>query len=65
MGVGADAVVGPDLRVRGIGGLYVVDASIMPTITTGPTNAAIVALAERASDLLRGRAPPAPIQLPA
>lgn len=65
MGVDADAVVGPDLRVRGIGGLYVVDASIMPTITTGPTNAAIVALAERASDLLRGRAPPAPIQLPA
>jgi len=57
--------VGPDLQVRGIGGLYVVDASVMPTITTGPTNAAIVAMAERASDLLRGRPPLAPINLPA
>jgi choline dehydrogenase-like flavoprotein len=65
MGVDADAVVGPDLQVRGIGGLYVVDASVMPTITTGPTNAAIVAMAERASDLLRGRPPLAPINLPA
>jgi choline dehydrogenase-like flavoprotein len=65
MGVDAKAVVGPDLRVRGVAGLYVVDASIMPTITTGPTNAAIVALAERASDLLRGRAPLAPRHPPA
>ena len=65
MGADADAVVEPDLHVRGVGGLYVVDASIMPTITTGPTNAAIVALAERASDLLRGREPLAPIRLPA
>ena len=37
----------------------------MPTITTGPTNAAIVAMAERASDLLRGWPPLAPINLPA
>lgn len=65
MGVDADAVVGPDLRVRGVNGLYVVDASVMPTITTGPTNAAIVAIAERASDLLRHREPLAPIRLPA
>jgi pyridoxine 4-oxidase len=65
IGVDADAVVGPDLQVRGIGGLYVVDASVMPTITTGPTNAAIVAMAERASDLLRGWPPLAPINLPA
>jgi choline dehydrogenase-like flavoprotein len=65
MGVDADAVVGRDMQVRGIGGLYVVDASVMPTITTGPTNAAIVAMAERASDLLRGRPPLAPINLPA
>ncbi len=65
MGADAEAVVGPDLRVRGVAGLYVVDASIFPTITTGPTNAAIVALAERASDLLRGREPPAPSRPPA
>ncbi len=65
MGLGSDAVVGPDLRVRGIGGLYVVDASVMPTITTGPTNAAVVAMAERASDLLRGRRPLAPVSLSA
>jgi choline dehydrogenase-like flavoprotein len=38
----------------------VVDASVFPTITTGPVNAAIVAVAERASDLLRGRPPLAP-----
>ena len=57
MGTDADSVVGPDLAVRGVGGLYVVDASVMPAITTGPTNAAIIAIAERASDLLRGREP--------
>ena len=65
MGVDAEAVVGQDLRVRGVAGLYVVDASIFPTITTGPTNAAIIALAERASDLLRGREPLAPSHPPA
>ena len=57
MGTDADSVVGPDLVVRGVAGLYVVDASVMPGITTGPTNAAIIAIAERASDLLRGREP--------
>lgn len=51
------AVVGPDLRLRGIDGLYVIDASVIPSITTGPVNAAIIAIAERASDLLRGLAP--------
>jgi pyridoxine 4-oxidase len=60
MGIDPDAVVGPDLRVRGVDGLFVMDASILPRITTGPTNAAVIALAERASDLLRGRAPLAP-----
>lgn len=57
MGRDEDAVVGPDLRVRGIDHLHVCDASIMPSITTGPVNAAIVAIAERCSDLLRGRVP--------
>ncbi|NIA69741.1 FAD-binding protein [Pelagibius litoralis] len=55
MGDDAEAVVGPDLKVRGLEGLYVVDASVMPSITTGPPNAAIIALAERASDLIAGR----------
>jgi pyridoxine 4-oxidase len=60
MGLDAEAVVGPDLGVRGIDNLLVCDASIMPAITTGPVNAAIVAIAERFSDLLRGRATLAP-----
>jgi len=64
MGRDADAVVGPDLAVRGIEGLYVVDASVMPRIPTGPVNAAVVALAERASDLLAGRAPLAAAEVP-
>lgn len=57
MGPGADAVVGSDLAVHGTAGLYVVDASVMPSIPTGPINAAVIAIAERASDLLRGRLP--------
>jgi choline dehydrogenase-like flavoprotein len=65
MGGGGDAVVGPDLKLRGMGGLYVCDASVLPGITTGPINAAIVAIAERFSDLLRGKAPLAPLQPPA
>ncbi|QEX18734.1 pyridoxine 4-oxidase [Hypericibacter terrae] len=60
MGTDAEAVVTPELALRGIGGLHVVDASVIPRITTGPVNAAIIALAERASDLLRGRPPLAP-----
>ncbi len=64
MGIDGQAVVGPDLAVHGIEGLYVVDASVMPRITTGPVNAAIIAIAERASDLLAGR-PPLPPTTPA
>ncbi|WP_374651252.1 GMC family oxidoreductase [Dongia sp.] len=60
MGQGADAVVGLDLKVRGLDGLHVCDASILPSITTGPINAAIIAIAERASDLLLGKAPLGP-----
>jgi choline dehydrogenase-like flavoprotein len=65
MGRDANSVVGPDLAVHGIEGLYVVDASVMPRITTGPTNAAIIAIAERASDLLRGLQPLPRAELPA
>ena len=47
-----DAVVDSELRVRGIGGLRVVDASVMPTLIGGNTNAPTIMIAERASDLL-------------
>jgi pyridoxine 4-oxidase len=60
MGGDAQSVVDPTLKVRDIEGLYVCDASIIPSITTGPVNAAIVAIAERFSDLLRGKPPLAP-----
>ncbi len=55
MGTGTNAVVSSDLAVSGTENLYVIDGSVIPKITTGPINAAIVAIAERASDLLLGR----------
>jgi choline dehydrogenase-like flavoprotein len=64
MGTDAAAVVGPDLAVHGVDGLCVVDASIFPTLTTGPTNAAVIAIAERAADRLAGRAPLPPMAPP-
>ena len=53
MGVGEDAVVDPQLRVRGINRLRVADASIMPTIVGGNTNAGSIMIGEKASDLIR------------
>jgi choline dehydrogenase len=54
MGPDEDAVLDPDLRVRGIESLRVVDASVMPTVPRGNTNAPTIAIAERAADLIRG-----------
>lgn len=54
MGQDDDAVVDPvDLGVRGVSGLHVIDASVMPRIVSGNTNAATVMLAEKGADLLR------------
>ena len=53
MGIDAMAVVDPQLRVHGIQGLRVVDGSVMPTLIGGNTNAPIIAIAEKAVDLLR------------
>jgi choline dehydrogenase len=55
MGTGPNAVVDPELRVHGVAGLRVVDASVMPDVPGGNTNGPTIMIAEKASDIIRGR----------
>jgi choline dehydrogenase len=52
------AVVDDQLRVRGVEGLRVIDASVMPDVPGGNTNAPTIMVAEKGSDLIRGRSLP-------
>jgi choline dehydrogenase len=52
MGTHEKAVVDAELRVHGIEGLRIVDASVMPTVISGNTNAATIMIAEKAADLI-------------
>ncbi|HWD86190.1 MAG TPA: choline dehydrogenase [Solirubrobacteraceae bacterium] len=65
MGTGEDSVVDPQsMRVHGVDGLRVVDASVMPYVPNGNIYAPVMMLAEKAADLIRGRTPLEPITTP-
>ena len=60
MGVGGESVTDPQLRVHGLQGLRVVDASVMPSVTNGNIYAPVLMIAEKAADIIRGNTPLAP-----
>jgi choline dehydrogenase len=62
MGGDGDGVLDPSLRVRGVDGLRVADASSMPIVTGGNTNAPAIMIGEKAADLILGATPPAAVR---
>jgi choline dehydrogenase-like flavoprotein len=56
MGVDAEAVVDPELRVRGVSGLRICDSSVMPRLVSSNTNAASIMIGEKASVMIMGNA---------
>jgi choline dehydrogenase len=56
MGIGHEAVVDAELKVHGVSNLRIIDASIMPVIVGGHTNAPTIMIGEKGADLVRGRA---------
>ena len=65
MGPASDpsTVVSDDLKVHGLENLRVIDASVMPNITSANTYSATMVIAEKGADLIRGRPAPAPVML--
>jgi choline dehydrogenase len=59
MGLDADSVLDPQLRVRGVRALRVVDASAMPGLVSGNSNGPVIALAWRAAEVIGAGGPPA------